>query len=296
MSTDDSVSRRSFLRTSGAVAAAATWTATSYAKIVGANERIRIGFVGAGGMGGNHLQAVHDLREKDNVEGVAVADCWKTRADRGAKTVEAPQSFSDYRKVLDIKDIDYVTVAVPEHWHSKITIDALDAGKAVYCEKPLTHTIPQGLAVAKKQKETGLAVQVGVQSTSDDCYQTARDAIREGVLGQVVQAQIEYVRRYDYQGAFRERNVKDDDPQPADLDWTTWLGHAPHDSLEPASLSRVARLLGVLRRDCHRLVHSPHHAGDSPEWHLNFYKDFTAFDFGIPREVFASACIVLAGV
>jgi predicted dehydrogenase len=109
----------------------------------------------------------------------------------------------------------------------------MDAGKAVYCEKPLTHSIPQAQAVIKKQKETGLPLQVGVQSMSDDSYRSAAEAIDAGVLGQVVQAQIEYVRRYDKQGPFREPGVTDDMPKPADLDWDAWLGEAPKVAWNP---------------------------------------------------------------
>lgn len=208
--------------------ATAGMTAVSYAKVVGANSRIRVGFIGAGGMGTGHLNAHKRLKKTNNLESVAVADCWKKRAEDGAARIEAPQSFTDYRKVLEIGDIDYVTIATPEHWHSKMTIDALEAGKAVYCEKPMTHTIPQALEVMKKQKETGLPVQIGVQAMSDDSYITAGQAIKEGVLGQVVQAQIEYVRRYDTQGPWRSRPaLKDDMPKPQDLNWEDWLGHAP---------------------------------------------------------------------
>jgi len=222
------VSRRSFLQTTG-VAAATTvgMTAASYAKVIGANDRIRVGFIGVGGMGNGHLSAHNTLKKKNNLEPVAVADCWKTRAEAGAKKIEAPHAFSDYKKLLDIKEIDYVTIATPEHWHSTMTVDALDAGKAVYCEKPMTHSIPQAQAVMKKQKETKLPVQVGVQAMSDDSYSSAAKAIRQGVLGQVVQAQIEYVRRYNNQGPWRKPGIKDNMPQPADLDWNTWLGHAP---------------------------------------------------------------------
>ena len=85
------VSRRSFLQTTGAMAAAATWTASSYARVIGANDRIRIGFIGVGGMGTGHLGAIVDLKDKDNLEAVAVADVWKTRAEAGAKLVGAPQ-------------------------------------------------------------------------------------------------------------------------------------------------------------------------------------------------------------
>ncbi|HUY89376.1 MAG TPA: Gfo/Idh/MocA family oxidoreductase [Pirellulales bacterium] len=226
MRPDSALSRRHFLAAGGAAAAVAM-TAKSYARVIGANDRIRIGFIGVGGMGNGHLDAINRLKEPDNVEAVAVADCWLARAEAGAKKVEAPHHFSDYRKLLDLKEIDYVTIATPEHWHATMTLDAMDAGKAVYCEKPMTHVIPEALAVVKKQKETGLALQVGVQGMSDDSYSSAAKAIEEGVLGQVVQAQIEYVRRYDKQGPWRLPDVTDDQPKPADLDWSAWLGKAP---------------------------------------------------------------------
>ncbi|HEY4309614.1 MAG TPA: Gfo/Idh/MocA family oxidoreductase [Pirellulales bacterium] len=226
MPSDPAVSRRNFLAATGTATAAVAWTAQSYAKIIGANDRIRTAFIGVGGMGSGHLAAIKQLKEPDNVEAVAVADCWLTRAQKGAETVGAPQSMQDYRKLLDIKEIDYVTIATPEHWHSHMTIDALDAGKAVYCEKPMTHSIPEAQAVLKKQKETGLAVQVGVQAMADDSYSSAAKAIEEGVLGQVVQAQIEYVRRYDKQGPWRDPDINDSTPQPGDLDWNAWLGKA----------------------------------------------------------------------
>jgi predicted dehydrogenase len=214
------------LHTSGVVAASA-WTASSYARVIGANDRIRVGFIGAGGMGNDHLDKTVVLKDKDNLEAVAVADVWKTRAEAGAKKVGASLAMTDYRRLLDIKNIDYVTIATPEHWHATMTVDALDAGKAVYCEKPMTHTIPEAQRVIKKQKETGLAVQIGVQAMSDDSYRTAGDAIRAGKLGKVVQAQIEYVRRYDKQGPWRDPEVTDETPKPQDLDWNAWLGDAP---------------------------------------------------------------------
>ena len=228
MPTPDSVSRRAFLGSTGAAAAAAasTWTAASHARVLGANDRIRIGFIGVGGMGGAHLQACKRLKEKDNLEFVAVADCWKTRAENGAKLVGAPHALNDYRKLLAMDDIDYVTIATPEHWHAPMTIEAFDAGKAVYCEKPMTHNIEEALAVVKKQRETKRPLQVGVQAMSDDSYKSAAEAIRDGVLGQVVQAQIEYVRRYNSQGPWRVPGLKDDAPKPADLDWSAWLGSA----------------------------------------------------------------------
>ena len=227
------VARRDFLKTVGVATVGLGWTAKSYASILGANDRIRVGFIGVGGQGNGHLDAFNDLKEKQNLEAVAVADCWKTRADAGATKTSAAHAFADYRQVLDRPEIDYVTIASPEHWHAQMTMDALDAGKAVYCEKPLTHTIPEALAVMKKQQTTKLPLQVGVQGMSDDSYSSAQKAIKDGVLGRVVQAQIEYVRRYGEQGPFCVPDLKDDMPKPADLDWNAWLGSAPRVEWNP---------------------------------------------------------------
>lgn len=219
-------SRRDFLTTSALATTAVALSAKSYAQVLGANERIGIGFIGAGGMGTEHLNACKDLKDSNNLEFHGVADCWKSRAEKGAAIVGA-SSTTDYRDLLDKKEIDYVTIATPEHRHAQMTLEALAAGKAVYCEKPMTHTIDEAQAVVDKQTETGLPVQVGVQSMSDPCYTTAAQAIDEGVIGLVVQAQTEYVRRYDKLGLFREPSVVSDMPQPGDLDWTAWLGSAP---------------------------------------------------------------------
>lgn len=221
------VSRRSFIQTTAATLAAASMTAKSYAAVAGANERIRVGFIGAGGMANAHMDTINNLREKNNVEPVAVADCWKTRAQQGAEKLKISNVQTDYRAILDMKDVDYVTIATPEHRHAEMTLAALDAGKAIYCEKPMTHTIPEAQAVVQKQKETGLPLQIGVQAMSDDSYASAGKAIAEGVIGQVVQAQIEYVRRYDAQGPWRNPAINDDTPKPDDLNWDDWLGDAP---------------------------------------------------------------------
>ncbi len=225
-------SRRSFLTQAGAAAAVAAGTASvtakSYGRIMGANDRLGVGIIGAGVIGTAHLNVIKKLKEPNNLDPIAVVDCWKTRADKGRGLVEAKHSMTEYKKMLDMKEVDYVVVAVPEHWHWTMTIDAMDAGKAVYCEKPMTHTIPEAQAVMKKQKETKRPLQIGVQAMSDDSYITARDAIRKGVIGKVVQAQIEYVRRYDdKKGPWREPvQVAEHQTKPADLDWNAWLGSA----------------------------------------------------------------------
>ena len=227
------LSRRNFVKATGAVAATTVFTAKSYAQINGANERIGVGLIGGGSIGGSHVGAINAIKEKEKVEPIIVADCWKTRAEEKAKSLGAPIVSTNYKEVLDNKDVDYVTIATPEHQHEPMALDAMDAGKAVYCEKPLTHTLPEARAVVKKQKETGLPFQVGVQGMSDDSYETAGQAIREGVIGQVVQAQIEYVRRYGEQGPWRVPGLDGNMPKPADLNWSDWLGSAPKTDWNP---------------------------------------------------------------
>ena len=227
-----SLTRRSWLATSAAGVAATAFPARSYARIRGANDRLGVAVIGAGGMGNNHLRSLAKLTEPDNLQPIAVADCWKTRADAGAATLGGEknlpvQSLVDYRSILDDDDVDYVTIATPEHQHAPMLIAALRAGKPAYCEKPLTHTAAEAAAVHAVQKETGLPVQVGVQGMARDSYRAAADAIERGVLGRVVQAQISYVRRYDTQGPWRVPGLTSDKPKPADLDWTAWLGDAP---------------------------------------------------------------------
>jgi predicted dehydrogenase len=228
----EGISRRQFLMTGAVSATALAVSAKSYSQIVGANDRIGVALIGAGGMGTGHLVALKSLKESANLRFLGVADCWKTRAAQGAATLETT-AMTDYRELLDHPEVDYVTIASPEHRHAQMTLDALDAGKAVYCEKPLTHTIEEAQTVARKQRETGLPVQVGVQAMSDACYASAAAAIAEGVIGQVVQAQIEYVRRYDKQGLFRDPALNPKMPKPADLNWKDWLGSAEEISWNP---------------------------------------------------------------
>ncbi len=219
-------SRRNFL-SAAAGAGAIAMSARSYARILGANDRIGVGIIGAGGMGNDHLDALKTLAVPDNLNLVAVADCWTKRAEEGAAKINAPRSMQDYRALLDLKEIDYVTIASPEHQHAPMVLDALEVGKHVYCEKPLAHTIAEGFDIWDKSKATGRAVQIGVQGMSDDSYASAGDAIRNGLLGRVVEAQIEYVRRYGEQGFCRVPDLDGAMPKPDDLNWEMWLGKAP---------------------------------------------------------------------
>jgi len=150
------ISRRQFvIGLAGTTAGIATFGSTlgmsakSYARIIGANERINMGVIGCGGMANSHMEALLQMKESDNVEITAVCDVYSNRLDR-AKELTNAKAFKNYQKILGKKDIDYVLIATPEHWHYQMTLDAIDAGKHIYVEKPMTHTIEQAKDIVEK--------------------------------------------------------------------------------------------------------------------------------------------------
>ena len=200
MPTTNNFTRRTFM----AGSAAAALSAKSFAQTAGANDRLNMAFIGCGGMAGGHIKSLLHMRKSENIRIAAVCDVYKQRAESfrdqtTADGAEAPIVTQDYREVLAMKDVDYVLIATPEHSHCYLTLAALDAGKHVYVEKPMTHDIDEAKDVVAKAKDTGLKLQVGVQGMADDSYESANRAIRAGKLGPVVQAQIDYVRNHSLQ-------------------------------------------------------------------------------------------------
>lgn len=222
--------RRDFLGRAAKGAAVLGWTAASARAVSGASDRIRVGVIGCGGMANGHIDALLKMKETDRVDIAAVCDVFRKRLDAAAAKTGG-QVFSDYRRLLELKDLDYVLIATPEHWHRKMILDALDAGKHVYVEKPMTHSIAEAKEVLQKLEGTGLKLQVGVQGMSDESYEVARQFIDQGALGKVVLAQIDYSR--NHRGDFWAYNI-DPDAQPGvNLDWEAWLGPAPRRPWDP---------------------------------------------------------------
>jgi predicted dehydrogenase len=218
-------SRRTFLKTAGG---AALLTAASASRVLGANERIIMGVIGCGGMGSGHLVGLVKRAEADKVQVAAVCDVYQRRLSRAQKISSAEGSL-DYRKVLDRKELDAVLIATPDHWHGKISIDAVEAGKHVYCEKPLTHTVEQAIAVRDAVRKTKKILQVGPNATADDAYWQAREAIRAGRIGQVTWAQGSYNRNARV-CLFNTHQTIDPNAGPDKsgddfVDWDMWLGH-----------------------------------------------------------------------
>jgi predicted dehydrogenase len=199
-------------------------TAASYGQIRGANERMRIGVIGCGNQATAHMRSLVRMREPDNLDIQNVCDIYAKRADAAAE-LTGGKVVKDYRRVLDNRDIDYVLIATPEHWHYHMTMDAIAAGKHIYCEKPMTYTIEQSRRVAETVARTPkIKMQVGVQGMSDDSYETAHQYVEKGALGRVVLAQIDYSR--NHLDDFWENRVDPDARPGENLDWNAFLGPA----------------------------------------------------------------------
>jgi predicted dehydrogenase len=217
----------------------AAFSARSYANILDSNERINIGIIGCGGMAGSHLRKLLEFKEENNIEVIAVCDVFSKRMEQFAQETGATQ-YPDYRKLLDLKDVDAVLIATPEHWHHRMTLDALDEDKHIYIEKPLAHTIKEAKEVVEEVEDNRkLKVQVGVQGMSDLTYRFANRYIQEGYLGKIVMAHIDYSRHnIDDFWAYEI----DPDAQPGvNLDWEAWLGPAQKRPWDPDRCFRWRR-------------------------------------------------------
>lgn len=233
-----SISRRQFV---SAVGVASIATARAYSAVVGANDRLRIGVIGTGGQATSHMKALLKMRDSDNVEIVNVCDVYQKRLDESAQLTSA-KPLPDYRRLLENKDIDYVLIATPEHWHYQMGIDALDAGKHVYIEKPMTHRIEQAQKLVAKVESSGKKLQVGVQGMSDESYAEAYKHVKAGELGRIVLAQIDYSRNYKDDFWAGDDYPIDADAKPGvNLDWKAWLGPAPKREWDPERYFRWRR-------------------------------------------------------
>jgi len=238
MTEKQTVSRRGFLETAGAatgaVVAAGTFAHPAIGKVKGANDKINVAIFGPGGRAQEHIRILNTLEDEGQaVDIVALADVWDGNESVGrglypsAKkckidTDDKAKVTKDYRKLLDCKDIDVVLVATPDHWHARMCIDAMKAGKDVYCEKPMTHTIDEARRVAETVKETKQVFTVGVQSTADPRWRMANELITAGKIGKVMQGQTSYYRNSDG-GQWRYYKLSKD-MTPQTIDWKMFLG------------------------------------------------------------------------
>lgn len=209
------LTRRNFIRAATAVSAA------SCGRILGANDRVRMGYVGLGNRG----DQVHDaFLEFSDAPTVAICDLREDYLDLAAKKSRAaPTRYKEYRKLLDDKDVDAVVIATPDHWHALMFIDACNAGKDVYVEKPLSLTVHEGRRMVETAEKTKRVVQVGLQRRSNKAIQEAAEFVRSGGIGHVSVAKGFHLYNEWPNGI---GNVADG-PAPSEEMWDKWLGPAP---------------------------------------------------------------------
>ena len=216
--------RRGFLASSATTAAAVTvpyffsTPRTLGDETKAKNDRVAIGLIGAGGMGVGNLRSAAKW-----IDVMAIADVDSGRAASACQSLSGGKAavYDDYRKILERKDIDVLHIATPDHWHTKPLVEAMLAGKDVYCEKPLTLTIDEGKLIRKIQKQTGRVVQVGTQQRSTfPLFVKAMAIVAEGRLGRIkkVQAAI---------GGAPSSPAIPVASAPKELNWDRWLGPAP---------------------------------------------------------------------
>ncbi len=220
-------SRRQFLKTASVGTAALTWTASSYARVVGANDRISIGLVGCGRRGIDaHMRGVHAHRQVQNHEVTAVCDPWRVARDRAvAKATEfygrAPRAVVSYRDVLAMDDVDAVMIASCDHQHTVHLEATAKAGKDVYCEKPLGMELEKLKSACDAVKQAGIVCQIGTQVRSWPTSTGCREVFGSGVLGTV--SRIEQVRN----GAKPYWYSRLAEAKPEDVDWKEFLTDRP---------------------------------------------------------------------
>ena len=197
---------------------ATAMTALSYSRVLGANERLRLGAIGVGERGRNDMSK---FQKNPTVEVAAVCDIYADQIDKAKSMAPQAQTHKDHRKLLEDKSIDVVLIATPDHWHSLTTIDALNAGKDVYVEKPLTLTIEEGPAIVKAARVNERICQVGMQQRSGKHYlQAKQEYFDTGKLGKITMA-----RTWWHGNTYHLRRAPASLAQrPSNLDWARYLG------------------------------------------------------------------------
>jgi len=239
------VDRRVFLGS----AAALSLSAAGYNRVLGANEQVGVAFIGCGGRAQAHMDMVLRLRQAgEAVAPVAVCDVWDGHEEEytttfggklnqrryaqglypaarkcGLNPADHQHVTKDYRRVLDLREVDLVCIATPDHWHARMTLDALAAGKDVFVERPMTRTATEAAAVWTAWRQSARVVVVGVQNLADPTWGQAWDYLRSGQLGHVVQGQTGAFRN-DIRGQWRFYRLVEA-MNTRTIDWNMFLGH-----------------------------------------------------------------------
>jgi predicted dehydrogenase len=218
--------RREFLNamaTSAAGLAVGT-TAKSYGQILGSNNRLNFAVIGLNGRGYAHLSSLKANRKCARISYVCDPDndILKKFADKTTSEMgDAPAAVQDFRKILDVKEVDAISIATPDHWHTPMAIAGLQAGKHVYVEKPCSHNPAEGALLVEAQQKYGKLVQMGTQQRSSHHTIEAIEKIRSGAIGRP------YFAKAWYSNVRKSIGTGKEIPVPPQLDWNLWQGPAP---------------------------------------------------------------------
>lgn len=225
--------RRQFMKRTAVSAGAMAYASTiqfATGQVKGANDRLGVGFISCGSRSGAHFNMVRHLRDKmkEPVEIVAACDIYRPRLERRLKENKLDKGYRDYRELLADKDVDVVCISTPEHHHAVQSIAALQAGKHVYCEKPVTHWTQFEMTrkLADVAAASKCAFQLGTQAMSDPVWGQMKKLVADGLIGKPIFGETSFFRLGDW----GERGMRVDDPNAkpgADLDWDAFLGDRP---------------------------------------------------------------------
>jgi predicted dehydrogenase len=231
--------RRSFLKKAATAAAVVSTSkllktpvygqsqAPSTGRVIGANDRIAVAYVGAGSQGTAHIKHQKTHAQDNNIVQAAVCDVWQKRLDAAREFLGLPESaaYRDHRKLLERKDIDAIVVCTVDNWHADVAIDAMEAGKHVYGEKPLARYLDEGFRIYDTVRRTGKVFQLGSQYCADPVIHKVAEWIKTGKIGPIVWGQGSYCRN-NYPRSEWTYPI-DQEASPTNLDWGRWLGKAP---------------------------------------------------------------------
>ncbi len=230
-------SRRNFIKKAATAAAAVATTsllktpvygqsqAPSTGRVIGANDKIVVGFVGLGNQGLNsHLKPMLQAAQSNNIAVAGLCDVSKHRLDEAKQAVgtDVP-TYEDYRKLLERKDIDAIVCSTVDHWHARVSLDAMNSGKHIYVEKPMSRYLPEAFDVYDMVKRTKKVFQVGSQGCSDMKWHKAAEWIKEGKIGPVVMSQGSYMRNTPA-GEWNQYKIQAW-CTPEDVNWAMWMGN-----------------------------------------------------------------------
>lgn len=256
-------SRRTILKT---VAGAAGFIAARpNRRVLGANEKIRVGMIGLGGRGNYLMQLVQRRAdEMRDVEIVALCDVYRKRLNDAARRVDEAKTTLYHQEIIERSDIDAVFIATPDHWHAPITMDAMKSGKEVYCEKPMSLRWEEAKHVAHAAQSWGRILQIGVQALSWSKWRKVKEIVDRGLLGKIVICQGTYSRNApggDWNWPI-DANAGPAASGDDFLDWKQWLGPAPERPYDADRFFRFRKYWdysGGIATDLHYHTVAPFH-------------------------------------